>query len=51
MFSGVSTDQEVDEAGDQVSEDTTTVNVETLLEAFLKTSMISACFVVEALCW
>ena len=47
MFSGVSTGEEVDEAGDQGSEDTTTVNVQILLEAFLKTSLISTCFVVE----
>jgi len=36
VFSGVFTGEEVDEAGDQVLEDTTTVNVQTLLEAFLK---------------
>ena len=47
VFSGVSTGEEVDEAGDQGSEDTTTVNVQILLEAFLKTSLISTCFVVE----
>jgi hypothetical protein len=50
VFSGVFTGEEVDE-GDQVSEDTTTVNVQTLLEAFLKMSLIFACFTVEALCW
>ena len=47
MFSGVFTGEEVDEAGDQGSEDTTTVNVQTLLEDFLKMSLISVCFIVE----
>jgi len=51
VFSGVFTGEEVDKAGDQRSDDTTTVNVQTLLEAFLKTSLISACHTVEALCW
>jgi hypothetical protein len=51
VFSGVFTGGEVDEAGDQVLEDTTTVKVQTLLEDFLKRSLISACFFVKAICW
>jgi hypothetical protein len=39
---------EVDRVGDKGSGDTTTVHVQTLLEASLKMSLISACFIDEA---
>jgi len=39
MFSGVSTAEEIDIVGDQGSGDTTTVDVQTLLEVFLNMSL------------
>jgi hypothetical protein len=50
VFSGVFTGKVVDEAGNQGSEDTM-VDIQTLLEAFLMMSLISACFTDEAFCW
>jgi hypothetical protein len=50
-FSGVFTTEEVDGVGDKVSGDNTTVDVQTLLEAFSNMSLRSACFIDEAFLW
>jgi hypothetical protein len=47
FFSGVFVAEEVDWVGDQESGDTTTVDVQTLLEAFLNMSLRSACLIDE----
>jgi hypothetical protein len=43
--------EEVDGVGDNRSGDTTTVDAQTLLEAFLNTSLRSACITDEAFFW
>jgi hypothetical protein len=50
VFPGVFTGEEVD-AGDNRSGNTTTVDVQTLLEAFLNMVPRSACFIDEAFSW
>jgi hypothetical protein len=47
VFSGVFIAEEVDGAGDKGSGDTTTVDVQTLLEVFLNMSLRSTCFTDE----
>jgi hypothetical protein len=49
VLSGVFTAEEVDGVGDKGLGDTTTVDVQTHLEAFLNMSLRSACFIDEAL--
>ena len=44
MFSGLFTDEEFDRVEDKGSVDTTMVDVQTLLEAFLNMFLRSACF-------
>jgi hypothetical protein len=44
VFYGVFVDEEVDEGGDKGSGDTTMVDVQTLLEAFLNMCLICTCF-------
>jgi hypothetical protein len=44
MFSGIFIAEKVDRVGDKGLGDTTTVDVQTLLEAFLNMSLSSACF-------
>ena len=51
MFSGVFIAEEVDGVGDKGSEDTTMVHLQTILEAFLKMSLGSACYIDEASFW
>jgi hypothetical protein len=51
LFSGVFIAEEVDGVGDTGSGDTTTVDVQTLLEAFLNMSLSSACFNNTAFFW
>ena len=46
MFSGVFIAEEVEGVGDKDSEDTTIIDIQTLLEAFLNMSLRSACFTV-----
>jgi len=48
VFFGVITAEEVDGVGYEVSGDTTTFGVQTLLEAFLNMSLKSASFIDEA---
>ena len=47
MFSGVFVAEEVDGVGDKGSGDTALVDIETLLEASLDISLVSACFIDE----
>jgi hypothetical protein len=51
MFYGVFIAEEVDGVGDEVSGNTTTVDVQTLLEAFLDMYLRSACFTDESFYW
>jgi hypothetical protein len=51
VFSVVFIAEDVDGVGDKGSGDTTVVNVETLLDAFLNMSLRSACFIDEAFLW
>jgi len=51
VFPGVFRVEEVDEVGDQWSGDTTTVDVQTLLEAFLNMSLRYAYWIDAALFW
>jgi len=43
--------EEVDGVGDKVSGDTTTVDVHTLLEAFLSMILSSAYLIDKSICW
>jgi hypothetical protein len=43
VFSGIVIAEEVDGVGDKESGDTTTIHVQTFLEAFLNMSLTSAC--------
>jgi len=51
MFSGVFIAEEVDGVGDKGSGDTTMVDLQMILEAFLKMFLRSACFIDEASFW
>jgi hypothetical protein len=51
VFSGVLIVEEFDGAGDRGSGNTTMVDVQTLLEAFLNMCLRSACFIDEAFFW
>jgi hypothetical protein len=51
VFYGVFIAEEVDRVGDKGSGDTTTVDVQTLLEAFKNMSLISTCFNDVAFLW
>jgi hypothetical protein len=51
VFSGVFIAEEVDGVGDRGSGDTTMVDVQILLEAFLNMPLRSACFIDEAFFW
>ena len=51
MCSGVFTAKKVDGVGDKGSVETTMVDVQTLLEAFLNLSQRSASFIDEAFLW
>jgi hypothetical protein len=50
VFAGVFI-AEVDGVADKESGDTTTVDVQTLLEAFLNMSLMSSCFTGESFLW
>lgn len=51
MFYAVFIAEEVDAIGDKGLGDTTTADVQTLLDTFLNMSLISACFNDEAVFW